>query len=213
MFVCKLLRINLWQGTEPSNDETSPAPKVNPLRKRREHIEAVAAKIEEERVQKEEEAASAPVTPAKHDNADPDVETIDEMAKIVKSNSTNSIESSTPTPKKEIVYVKKTMKEIEEEVAINTKKFDENALKKDEKKEGTSSSKPIAAVKPKVKLQSNVQPSSIMRLIRLLLIVLLGTSIGMSYLIVIMVLNWLSFRISHDEDSQGCWVKDCYADS
>ncbi len=77
------------------------------------------------------------------------------------------------TPKKEIVYSKKTVKEIEEEVARNTAKHDESALKKEVAKK---EEKP--KIKPKVEPKSNVQPASVMRLIRLLLIVALGIVLG-----------------------------------
>ncbi len=101
-------------------------PKERPLAARRQHVQSLTpTKIDT--VDSSEAMQSDVVekveTPIKPNTDDPEIESLDEA--LVRSQKSKS-ES---TPKKEIVYSKKTMKEIEAEVAQNTAAFDKGTLK------------------------------------------------------------------------------------
>jgi hypothetical protein len=104
---------------------------------------------------------------------DPGVESIDEVMKR-SQNSTTSLtsESTGVTPNKKPSYTTKTVKELEADIAANNKIYDDDLARK--------SAAPVTEkkVRPKVVVQSNIQPSSIMRLIRLILIVAVGVVLG-----------------------------------
>lgn len=133
-------------------------------------------KVETEDVIQTDAVVEKVETPIQPNTDDPEIESLDEaLIRSQKSRDTSATDStkSVTTPKKEIVYSKKTMKEIEAEVAQNTAEFDKTALK------STTAKKDDKVVpKRKVEVPSNVQPSSIMRLIRLLIIVAIGVFLG-----------------------------------
>jgi hypothetical protein len=101
-----------------------------------------------------------------------------------KNSETNHIPSEVATKpeKKEILYTKKTLKEIEKEIAENTAKFDENALKKNEvevveksddnnKTKTSEDEKKIENLKKViVQQQSSIQPSQLNKLVTMFLI-------------------------------------------
>ena len=73
----------------------------------------------------------------------------------------------------------KSLKEIEAEIAANTAKFDEKTLSKDTNN-SKSSKKEGSKIPKKLKMEPtvSVQPASIMRLIRLILVVAIATHTG-----------------------------------
>jgi len=122
---------------------------------------------------------------------DPEVESIEQFEKrdaVVPSSSSSSSSKSSPSKdsKSKLVIAKKTLKEIESEIAQNTAAFDAKTLSKgttpDEKKDAhaTTTDDDATALKKSQqqlklnKLPSNIQPSSVMRLVRLVIIILLG---------------------------------------
>ena len=121
---------------------------------------------------------------------DPEVESIEQFEKkdaAAPSSSSSSSSSSKVSSSKEstskLVITKKTLKEIESEVAQNTAAFDAKTLSKgttDQKKDANSTPTDDATALKKSqqlklnKLPSNIQPSSVMRLVRLVIIILLG---------------------------------------
>lgn len=127
--------------------------------------------VESEAV-KESPSTSTVNVPAVENTDDPETESLDDA--LVRSRelkkSTSASTTGETTPKKEVVYTRKSLKEIEAEIAKNTAKFDENTLKREDPKK--------TVMKRKVEPSSNIQPASIMRLIRLLLIAALSMFIG-----------------------------------
>lgn len=120
---------------------------------------------------------------------DPEVESIEQFEKrdaVVPSSSSSSKSSPSKDSKSKLVIAKKTLKEIESEIAQNTAAFDAKTLSKgttpDEKKDAhaTTTDDDATALKKSQqqlklnKLPSNIQPSSVMRLVRLVIIILLG---------------------------------------
>lgn len=119
---------------------------------------------------------------------DPEDESIEQFEK--KDNAAAPSSSSAAASKgstSKLVITKKTLKEIESEVAQNTAAFDAKTLSKgttpDHKKDtnaATTTTDDDATTLKKSqqlkinKLPSNIQPSSVMRLVRLVIIVLLG---------------------------------------
>jgi hypothetical protein len=123
----------------------------------------------------EDAKETEPTVSVKSTDDDPCVESIDEVLKR-SQNSTASLtsESTKVTPNKKPNYTTKTVKELEAEIAANNKIYDDELAKK--------SAAPVTEKKlrPKVEVKSNIQPSSVMRLIRLLLIVAVGVVLGIS---------------------------------
>lgn len=121
---------------------------------------------------------------------DPEVESIEQFEKkdavVPSSSSSSSKGSSSKESTSKLVIAKKTLKEIESEIAQNTAAFDAKTLSKgttpDEKKDAhaTTTDDDATALKKSQqqiklnKLPSNIQPSSVMRLVRLVIIILLG---------------------------------------
>jgi hypothetical protein len=124
---------------------------------------------------------------------DPEVESIAELE------GKHSEDSPAPSPapkrtetdsesKKELIKKlspKKTLKEIEEEVARNTAKYDEDTLKgekvegKGGMKRGKVSKETVMKSKAAGAATNNIQPTNVTRLVRMLVIILLGAYKGM----------------------------------
>ena len=122
---------------------------------------------------------------------DPEVESIEQFEKkgaVVPSSSSSSKSSPSKDSKSKLVIAKKTLKEIESEIAQNTAAFDAKTLSKgstpdnEKKKDANATTTDDDATTLKKsqqqlklnKLPSNIQPSSVMRLVRLVIIILLG---------------------------------------
>lgn len=146
---------------------------------------------------------------------DPEVESIEQFEKkdavVPSSSSSSSKGSSSKESTSKLVIAKKTLKEIESEIAQNTAAFDAKTLSKDttpvEKKDAhatTTDDDAATALKKSQqqlklnKLPSNIQPSSVMRLVRLVIIILLGMYQGY---IVIRANNQVSKSLSDIIDS------------
>lgn len=139
------------------------AVKERPLAARQATIQAAALKVEEterslsttpvkdsgnEEVIKSPAAAAPSSSGAnsssskKNHDDDPEVESIDDM--IAKFTAEVNAEKATPQPKKKYVYEKKSLAEIEAEVAQNTAKFDKKVLGGKDGEEAASSSSSTA---------------------------------------------------------------------
>lgn len=78
---------------------------------------------------------------------------------------------------KKVEFTPSAVKEIEKEIAENTAKFDAQTLKKDEDK-----SKSKIQLKPKVVIPSNIHPTSVLRLLRLIVLSVIAIHIGGKFL-------------------------------
>jgi len=156
--------------------------KERPLESRRKYIAAKA-----------DEPCIVPVQESDH--ADPEDISITQAQQILKENASKlkktdeNKSGDINMEKKKIIYVEKSMKEIEKEVEMNTKKFDETTLKPDsemkktsdsiktdKKSDGIDSEQVLKRVKVLQKVQ--VSPASVIKLLRVLLIITLGVYTG-----------------------------------
>ena len=98
-------------------------------------------------------------------------------ANATENNSSNSEvkEAVTTESSNKVEFTPKAVKEIEKEIAENTAKFDAQTLKKDDKK--SKGGKSVAA-KIKVAAPSNIQPASVLKFLRVALLLIVGVHIG-----------------------------------
>jgi hypothetical protein len=84
------------------------------------------------------------------------------------------------TASSKLVTPNKTLEQIEKEVAENTAKYDKNILKKDDKKGSGKQEKAVVRVKKLSKKDKvlEIEPTSVMRFLRLLMIILLASYTG-----------------------------------
>lgn len=157
-----------------SKDETASVSKERPLATRRSYVNALAKgdnSSKEEDDSKENTAQSTIDT--SQSNSEPDQ--VDSSDKYVHKNPEvdSKKEDSPKLTEKEVEFTPKHVREIEKEIAENTAKFDAQTLKKSEEK---NEKKILDKKKPPI--VSNIQPASLLKLIRLVVIIALGAHIG-----------------------------------
>jgi len=116
---------------------------------------------------------SAPVTPKQDANIDdPEVESIAELEDLNKKEKKSGILKA--------LSPKKSLKEIEAEVAANTAKYDADTMKGEPISKTMKGSKDVPQAKRKsaVPVAVNVTPTNVTRLIRMFVIILLGSYKG-----------------------------------
>lgn len=182
------------------------APVARPLAKRRQLIESLADKTEDDEqstpvkgqnvesiegreldvdtpIKDTEEFESAPVTPKNDTNVDdPEVESIAQLEdKLNDKKETSSKKSGIL----KALSPKKSLKEIEEEVARNTAQYDADTMNGEpiSKTKRTSKEMNVASQQAKkaAVTAANITPTNVTRLIRMFVIILLGSYKGMSY--------------------------------
>ena len=176
------------------------APVERPLAKRRQLIESLAEKAEEDEqstpvkgvtapssentpvkdtaegdetpIKDTETFDSAPVTPKQEVNIDdPDVESIAELEDLNKKEKKAGILKA--------LSPKKSLKEIEAEIAKNVAQHDVDVMKRDPISKTKKGSKDVPQVKKKITPPAvNITPTNVTRLIRMFVIILLGTYKG-----------------------------------
>lgn len=176
------------------------APVERPLAKRRQLIESLAEKTEEDEqstpvkgltavssentpvkdttegddtpIKDTETFESAPVTPKQEVNIDdPEVESIAELEDLNKKEKKSGILKA--------LSPKKSLKDIEAEIAANTAKYDADTMKGEPISKTKKGSKDVPQVKRKAAAPAvNVTPTNVTRLIRMFVIILLGSYKG-----------------------------------
>lgn len=174
--------------------ESPSKPKERPIASRRTYVSSKGGAESSENNEQLGDSPSLAINDS-FENITTDSSKVEENStEVVASEAANNNSSSSSNETKEggesskVEFTPKAVKEIEKEIAENTAKFDAQTLQKEDPNKKKSKGK-SAAGKLKIGVPNNIQPASVLKFLRVAVLLIVGIHIGTFVCICYMYVN------------------------